>query len=77
MAKPFDCKINNDEKQEVLDWRNTVIMQVDCLTHLLEAWQANRDILPLFNKCKRGIYICQYFLKTEDQCSETIKQASS
>lgn len=35
MAKPFDCKINNDEKQEVLDWRNTVIMQVDCLTHLV------------------------------------------
>ena len=34
------------------------------------------DIQPVFNEYKAVAYMCQYFSKTEDQCSQVIKQAA-
>ena len=31
------------------------------------------DIYPVFNKFKAVTYMCQYFSKTEDQCSQAMK----
>ena len=42
----------------------------------LKAWQTNMDIQPVFNEYKAVAYMCQYFSKTEDQCSQVIKQAA-
>ena len=41
----------------------------------LKAWQANMDIQPVFNEYKAVTYMCQYFSKTEDRCSQAMKQA--
>ena len=41
----------------------------------LKFWQANMDIQPVFNEYKAMTYMCQYFSKTEDQCSQPMKQA--
>ena len=41
----------------------------------LKAWQANMDIQLVFNDYKVVKYMCQYFSKTENQCSQTMKQA--
>ena len=145
IAKPLDSKLNNDEKQEVLAWRNTLLRQVtsyiddnlnpatvnvidptkdnytqslsiteilneleiskddynralsiskdeDLELHLKrppdtcfvnnyvdvgsKAWQASMDIQPVFNEYKAVTYMCQYFSKTEDQCSQAMKQAA-
>ena len=145
IAKPLNSKFNNDEKQEFLAWRNTLLRQVknyidnnlnpakvnvidptkdnytqplsiseildeleiskddyyralsiskdeDSEIHLkrqpdsyfvnnyfdvgLKAWQANMDIQPVFNEYKAVTYMCQYFSKTEDQCSQAMKQAA-
>ena len=38
-----------------------------------KAWQANMAIQPVFNEYKTVTLICQYFSKTEDQCSQAIK----
>ena len=40
------------------------------------AWQANMDIQPVFNQYKAVLYVCSYFAKAEDQCSEAMKQAA-
>ena len=42
----------------------------------LKSWQAYMEILPVFNEYKAVTYICQYFFKIEDQCSQAIKQAA-
>ena len=42
----------------------------------LKAWQANMDIQSVFNDYKAVAYMCQYFSKTEDQCSQAMKQAA-
>ena len=42
----------------------------------LKAWQANMDIQHVFNEYKVVAYMCQYFSKTEDRCSQTMKQAA-
>ena len=42
----------------------------------LKAWQENIDIQPVFNEHKAVAYLCQYFPKTEDQCSQAMKQAA-
>ena len=42
----------------------------------LKAWQANMDIQPIFNEHKAVTYMCQYFSKTEDQCSQAMRQAA-
>ena len=42
----------------------------------LKVWQANMDIQLAFNEYKVVTYMCQYFSKTKDQCSETIKYAA-
>ena len=34
------------------------------------------DIQPVVNEDKAVTYICQYFSKTEDRCSQTRKQAT-
>ena len=39
----------------------------------LKAWQANMDIQPAFNEYKAVTYVCQYFSKTEDRCSQAMK----
>ena len=40
----------------------------------LKAWQANMGIQAVFNEYKAVTYMSQYFSKTEDQCSQTMKQ---
>ena len=40
----------------------------------LKAWQANMDRQTVFNEYKAVTYMCQYFSKTEDQCSQSMKQ---
>ena len=46
----------------------------------LKAWRANMDKQHVFNEYKTvsniDTYMCQYFSKTEDRCSQTIKQAA-
>ena len=42
----------------------------------LNAWQANIDIQPVFNEYKAVTCMCQYFSKTEDQCSQAMKEAA-
>ena len=42
----------------------------------LKACQGNMDIQPVFSKYKAVTYICQYFSKTEDQCSQVIRKAA-
>ena len=42
----------------------------------LKAWQENIDIQPVFIVHKAVAYLCQYFPKTEDQCSQAMKQAA-
>ena len=42
----------------------------------LKAWQANMDIQAVFNEYKAVTYMSRYFSKTEDQCSQTMKQAA-
>ena len=42
----------------------------------LKAWQTNMDIQLVFNEYKAVTYMCQYFSKTEDQCSQAMKQAA-
>ena len=32
----------------------------------LKLWQENMDMQPFFNEYKAVIYVCKYFLKTED-----------
>ena len=34
------------------------------------------DIQPVFNEYKAVTYMCQYFSKTDDQCSRAMKQAA-
>ena len=34
------------------------------------------DMQPAFNEYKAVAYMCQYFSKTEDRCSQTMKQAA-
>ena len=34
------------------------------------------DMQPVFNEYKAVAYMCQYFSKTEDQCSQTMKQTA-
>ena len=38
------------------------------------AWQVNTNIQPVFNDYKPVTCMCQYFSKTEDQCSQAMKQ---
>ena len=144
IAKPLDSELTNDEKQEVLAWRKTLLKKVkksiddnlnpaklnvidptkdnftqpssiqeildeleismdnyckafsvskddDLEIHLkrqpnsyfvnnyfdvgLESWQENIDIQPVFNEYKAVTSMCQYFSKTEDQCSQAMRQA--
>ena len=42
----------------------------------MKAWQKNTDIQPVFNEYKAVTYMRQYFSKTEDQCSQAMKQAA-
>ena len=42
----------------------------------LKVRQANMDIQPVFNEYKAVTYMCQYFSKTEDRCSQAMKQAA-
>ena len=42
----------------------------------LRAWQANMDIQPVFNEYKAITYMCSYFSKSEDQCSQAMRQAA-
>ena len=41
----------------------------------LEAWKANMDIQPVFNEKKAVPYMCAYLSKSEDTCSNAMKQA--
>ena len=42
----------------------------------LLAWKANIDIQPVFNHYKAVTYMCAYFSKSEDEVSESMKQAA-
>ena len=37
-------------------------------------WQISIDIQPILNEYKAVTYLCQYFSKTEDQCSQVMKK---
>ena len=143
IEKPLDSELANDEKKEVLGWRNTLLKKVkkyfddnlnpakvnvidptkdnftqplsiqeildeleiskddyykslsvsrddnlelilkrqpnSCFVNTyfdvgLKAWQANMDIQPVFNEYKAVTYMCQYFFKTENQCSQAMKK---
>ena len=39
----------------------------------LEAWHSNMNTQPVFNEYKAVTYMCQFFSKTEDQCSQAMK----
>ena len=41
----------------------------------LEAWVVNMDIQPVFNEKKAVAYMCAYLSKSEDTCSNAMKQA--
>ena len=41
----------------------------------LRAWEANMDIQPVFNEYKAITYLCKYLTKSEDECSQAMKQA--
>ena len=41
----------------------------------LEAWEANMDIQAVFNQKKAVAYMCVYLSKSEDICSNAMKQA--
>ena len=43
----------------------------------LKAWQTNIDIQAVFNEYKAVAYMFQYVSKTEDQCSQVMKQAAN
>ena len=40
----------------------------------MQAWQANIDIQPVFNRYTAVTYMCTYFSKAEDEKSEAMKQ---
>ena len=40
----------------------------------LNAWQANTEIQLVFNKYKALTYICSCFSKSEDQCTQAMKE---
>ena len=42
----------------------------------LKVWQTNMEIQPVFNEYKAVTYMCKYFSKTEDQCSQAMKEAA-
>ena len=42
-----------------------------------KAWQANMDVQPVFSEYKAVECRCQYFSKTEYQCSQAMKQAAN
>ena len=42
----------------------------------LKAWQVNIDIQPVFNGYKGVTYMCSYFSKAEDKCSQDMKEAA-
>ena len=42
----------------------------------LSAWEANIDIQPVYNHYKAITYMCAYLSKTEDECSNAMKQAA-
>ena len=41
----------------------------------LEAWEANMDIQPVSNEQNTVAYMCAYLSKSEDKCSNAMKQA--
>ena len=41
----------------------------------LLAWEANIDIQPVFNHYKAVAYMCTYISKSEDECSQAMRQA--
>ena len=42
----------------------------------LRAWQANMDIQTVFDEYNAVAYMCSYFLKSEDNCSFSMKQVA-
>ena len=51
------------------------ILQQLAITADLQAWTANIDIQSVLNNYKAVTYMCAYFSKTENETSETIKEA--
>ena len=41
----------------------------------LSAWEANIDIQPVYDAYKAVTYMCAYFSKSEDKCSNAMKEA--
>ena len=65
------------QKMNILSciWKGNLIPAL-LIIILMLAWQASTDILPVFNEHKAVTYMYQYFSKTEDQCSQVMKQAA-
>ena len=70
--------ISKDEDVELLHLKresNSCFINNYCDVGL-KAWQANMDMQPVFHEYKEVTYTCQYFSKTEDRCSQAMKQAA-
>ena len=69
--------ISKDENLELHLERQPNSCFVNNYFHIgLKAWQANMEVQPVFNEYKGVTYMCQYFSKTEGQCSQAMKQAA-
>ena len=76
-----DCykalSVSKDDDFELhLKWQHNSCFVSNYFDVGLKAWQANMDFQPVFNEYKAMIYMCQYFSKIEDQCSQAMKQAA-
>ena len=69
--------IPKDENLELHLKRKPTSCFVNNYFHIgLKAWQANMEIQPVFSKYEAVTYMCQYFSKIEDQCSQAMKHAA-
>ena len=72
IAKPIGSKFNDDERKEVLTWRNMLVMPVkSCIYDILNPDKVNviDPIKENFTQLyfKTVTYMCQYSSKPEDQ----------
>ena len=81
IAKPIGSKFNDDERKEVLTWRNMLVMPVkSCIYDILNPDKVNviDPIKENFTQLyfKTVTYMCQYSSKPEDQSLQAMKKAA-
>ena len=65
---------NNDYQIHLCRPPNSCIVNNYFKTGLL-SWEANLDIQPVFNEYKAIAYMCSYLSKSEDACTQAMRQA--